>query len=141
MVESEFDGEINGKRVKVIVRDKGSKTWYFAKPKDFDVNTPHFEVTVDGKLDVHEDSADGNSFRTMIVNGIYSGSFYAGSTFASNKGMDIAVLPMNKTADGFAINTSKNGADVNIPFGNEWCLMALGTYSPWQPKPERHSKT
>jgi len=100
MSKKKFNGEISGRPVKVIVEDKGWTVHYFAKPKKFDVNTPHFEVRVGGKLIVHQDSADGNSFRTMAVNEIYSGSLYAGSTFAQNKGMDIAVLPMEPVANG-----------------------------------------
>ena len=77
----------------------------FAKPKNFDVNTPHFEQKVDGTLEVHEDSACGKSFRVMSVKAIYSSSFYSGSTFAANEGIDMAVLHMNPTAKGFAIDT------------------------------------
>ena len=127
-----FDGKINGKPVKVIVVDKGWKKMYFAKPKKFDVNTPHFEQAVNGTLEVHLDSAGGQSFRVMNVNAIYSRS-----TYAENEGMDMAVLPMNQTANGFAINTSLSGSYVSIPSGSQWCLMALGTFGPWQPK---HSK-
>jgi hypothetical protein len=39
------------------------------------VNTPHFEVSVQGDMTLHEDSADGNSFRVMDMASIYSGSF------------------------------------------------------------------
>ena len=134
-----FDGKINGKPVKVIVIDKGWKTMYFAKPKNLDVETPHFEQKVNGTLEVHVDSADDKSYRVMSVNAIYSGSFYSGSTFAENKGMDIAVLPMNPTANGFAINTSLSGSYISIPSGNLWCLMALGTFGPWQPKQNQTS--
>ena len=129
-----FDGKINGKPVKVIVVDKGWTKSYFAKPKNFDVDTPHFEKAVNNTLEVHLDSADGQSFRVMNVNAIYSGSFYSGSTFAENKGMDIAVLPMNETANGFAINTSESGSRVSIPSGSEWCLMVLGSFGSWQQK-------
>ena len=67
-----FDGKINGKPVKVIVIDKGWKTMYFAKPKNLDVETPHFEQKVNGTLEVHVDSADDKSYRVMSVNAIYS---------------------------------------------------------------------
>jgi hypothetical protein len=85
-------------------------------------------------MTLHEDSADGNSFRVMDVVDIYSGSFRVGNTFALNKGMDMAVLPMNETANGFAINVNEIGANVQIPFGDEWCLMGYGKWKPWQPK-------
>jgi hypothetical protein len=137
MSESEFNGKIDGKPVKVIVRDKGWKIMYFAKPIAYDVDTPHFEQKVNGTLELHEDSADGKSFRVMSVDSIHSGSFYSGSTFAQNKGMDIAVLPMTPQATGFAINTSESGSYVSIPSGSVWCLMAMGSYGPWQAKPKQ----
>ena len=134
MSPEKFDGEIDGKPVKVIVVDKRYKKMWFAKPKEFDVDTPHFEQNVNGTLEVHLDSANGESFRVMSVNAIYSGSVNSGSTFAENKGMDMAVLPMNPTANGFAINTSGSGSFVRIPYGSEWCLMAFGSFGPWQAK-------
>ena len=134
MTKAKFNGKIDDKPVKVIVVDKGYKQMWFAKPKNFDINTPHFEQKIDSTLEVHEDSACGKSFRVMAIKSIYSGSFYSGSTFAENKGLDIAVLPMNPTANGFAINTSLSGSYVKIPTDNEWCLMAIGTYGPWQQK-------
>jgi len=132
-----FDGEVDGKPVKIIVIDKGWKKMYFAKPKNFDIETPHFEVKVNDTLEVHIDSPDGRSFRVMSPNSIYSGSFYSGSTFASNKGMDMAVLPMNPTANGFAINTSLSGSYIKLQSQKEWCLMAFGTLGSWQAKPDK----
>jgi hypothetical protein len=134
MSPEKFDGKIDGKPVKVIVKENGYKRQWFAKPKSFDIATPHFEQKVNGTLEVHLDSPDGKSFRIMNIKAIYSGSFYSGSTFADSKGMDIAVLPMNPTANGFAINTSESGSYVRIPQAKEWCLMALGSFSPWQAK-------
>ncbi len=134
MPQEKFDGEIDGKPVKVIVKDSGYKKQWFAKPKNFDVATPHFEQKINGTLEVHLDSPDDKSFRVMTVNAIYSGSFYFGDTFADSKGMDVAVLPMNSTANGFAINTSESGSFVKIPQPKEWCLMAFGTFGAWLPK-------
>jgi hypothetical protein len=129
-----FDGKINGKPVKVIVINKGWKQAWFAKPKSFDVNTPHFEQEVNGKLELHEDSADGKSFRVMNVVTIYSGSLNSGITFAENKGRDMAILPMCETSDGFTINTNLSGSSVTVPSGQHYCLMAYGKYGPWQLK-------
>jgi hypothetical protein len=140
-LEKRFDGKIDGKDVKVIVRTRETKTIFFAKPKEFDVNTPHFEVSVEGDMTLHEDSADGNSFRVMDVASIYSGSLRIGNTFAMNKGMDMAVLPMNETANGFAINVTDAGANVQIPFGDEWCLMAYGKWGDWQLKRPKLGQT
>ena len=138
--EAKFNGEIGGKPVKTIVKDKGYKMQWFAKPKDFGINTPHFEQKIDGTLEAHQDSADGKSFRVLSINAIYSGSFYSGTTFAANMGMDMLALPMKESANGFAINTSLAGCEVVIPSSEEWCLMAYGTFGPWTakpPKPER----
>ena len=134
MPNTKFDGKIDGKAVKVIVKDKGYKIMWFAKPKVFDTDTPHFEQKIGGTLELHIDSADGTSFRVMKINDIYSGSFYSGSTFAHNKEMDMAVLPMTSAATGFAIDVTTSGSNVNIPDGTVWCLMAFGTLGSWQPK-------
>jgi len=134
MVKEKFDGKINGKTVKVIVVDKGYEKNWFAKPKNFDIDTPHFEQRVGGTLEVHEDSADGKSFRIMSVDQVVSGSFQFGSTFASNSGLNMVVLPMKPSANGFAIDTSQSGSSITIPSGNQWCLIALGSFGSWQPK-------
>lgn len=105
-----------------------------------DVNTPHFEQEVNGTLAVHIDSSDGNSFSVMNVRSIYSGSFYSGSTFAENKGLDIALLPMAKEADGFAIDVQKRGSYMEVPSGSVWCLMALGSFGPWQRKTHKPAR-
>lgn len=134
MPTKKFDGTIEGKPVKVIVVDKGYTKMWFAKPKMFDVNTPHFEQRVNGTLEVHLDSADGKSFSVMKVDSICSGSFYSGSTFAENRGMDIALLPMSEEATGFAIDVRAGGSYLDVPSGSVWCLMALGSFGPWQRK-------
>ena len=134
MTKTKFNGKIDGKPVKVIVVNRDYKRMWFAKPKNFNVDTPHFEQKVNGTLEAHQDSADGKSFRVMNINALYSGSFNSGSTFAANKGMDMMVLPMTETANGFAINTSLAGSEVRIPSGEEWCLMTFGTFTPWAPK-------
>ena len=134
MPAKKFNGKIDGKPVKVIVVDKGYAKMWFAKPKEFSVNTPHFEQTVSGTLEVHIDSADGKSFSVMKVDSIYSGSFYSGSTFAENMGMDIALLPMSQEANGFAIDVRESGSYLELSSGSVWCLMALGSFGPWQRK-------
>jgi len=107
---------------------------YMAKPKNFDINTPHFEISVDGKMQVHEDSPNGSRFRVMDVSEIWSGSIDSGIRLVKNRGMDIAVLPMFETANGFSIDTNPRGCYVTIPTGSQWCLMAVGKYRPWQVK-------
>ena len=136
MPRNKFNGKIGGKPVKVIVIDKGWKKTYFAKPKDSDVDTPHFDV-INNFLQVHEDSANGEYFRSMNINTLYSGSFYIGGTFAHNRGMDSVVLPMNPTAHGFTVDISPNGKTVSIPSGSEWCLMAFGTFGTWKTKKKK----
>lgn len=134
MPEFKIDGKIDNKLVKLIVKTNELGTFYMAKPKNFDISTPHFEISVGGKMQLHEDSSDGSRFRVMNVSDIWSGSIDSGMTFAENKGLDIAVLPMFETASGFAINTSPSGSYVTIPTGSKWCLMAIGNYGMWQIK-------
>ena len=135
MSKKKFNGEINGKPVKMIVSEKeGFKKQWFAKPKNDDVDTPHF-VEYHGTLQVHEDSANGESFRAMDVNLVYSGSFETGSTFASNHGMDMVILPMSEEANGFAINTSYSGSAISVTSNKVWCLIGIGTFGAWLPKP------
>jgi hypothetical protein len=71
----------------------------------------------------------------MDVNYVYSGSLETGSTFASNHGMDMVILPMSEEANGFAINTSYSGSSISIPSGSVWCLIGVGTFGTWQTKP------
>lgn len=134
MSAKKFNGKINGKPVKVIVVDKGYKKMWFAKPKNLDVNTPHFIQDIGGTLEVHEDSANGESFRVMSVDSILSGSFQSGSTFASNQGKDMVILPMSQEADGFAIRTSYSGSSISLPSESQWCLMGIGSFGTWQRK-------
>jgi len=137
MPTKKCNGTIDGKPVKVIVKDNGLKIAYFAKPKKYDVTTPHFEQPVSGSITVHQHSPDCKQFRVMISSEIYSGSFTSGTTFASNNGKDMAVLPMKETANGFAINFSSSGSKVTITSGEQWVLMAYGKWGEWrdvQPK-------
>lgn len=132
MPPKKCDGTINGKPVKVIITDNGLKKAYFAKPKNYDVRTPHFEQ-VSGSITVHEHSPDCKQYRTMMSSEIISGSFASGTTFASNNGKEMAVLPMSETANGFALDFSPSGSNVTVTSGSQWVLMALGTWSEWRP--------
>ncbi len=134
MPEFKIDGKIDSKPIKLIVKTRELGTMYMAKPKNFDISTPHFEISVDGKMQMHEDSPNGSRFRVMNVSEIWSGSIDSGITFAESKEVDIAVLPMFETANGFTIDTSSSGSYVTIPTGSQWCLMAVGKYGPWQVK-------
>ena len=136
MPTEKCNGEINGKPVKVILTDNGFKKAYFAKPKNFDVETPHFEVT-SGSIIVHQHSPDCKQFRVMSSSEVYSGSFTSGTTFASNNGKDMALLPMKGTANGFALDFSSSGSYVTVTSGSQWVLMAFGNWGEWrnvQPK-------
>ena len=116
------------------MRDKGYKVEYFAKPKDFDINTPHVTV-INNTLEVHEDSADGNFFRKMEVDRTLSGSVQVAGTYASNHNMDLVILPMSATPNGFVINTSKAGAQFTSQTNQkEWVVAAVGKFGEWQPK-------
>jgi hypothetical protein len=56
-----IDASINGARLKVIFKERE----WFAKPKNHDVDTPHFYQGTNGILEVHQDSPDGFCYRTM----------------------------------------------------------------------------
>lgn len=133
MSKYKFDGSIDGKRVKVIVDTK--KGAYFAKPKDFNVDTPHFYKD-HGVSGVHQDSEDGKSYRKMIPQLIASGTIHSGKNYVRNRGLDMTLLPMHETADGFYINTTPSGFIVTLPSGidDQYCLMAFGEWSSWQLK-------
>jgi hypothetical protein len=117
MVEIKFDGKIEGKPVKGIQRTTQYGTTYMAKPKFFDVNTPHIEVLPDGRMEVHEDSYDGRLFRVM--QNYLEGSIDSATSHIRNEGMDMAVFPMYE-ANGFTIDT--------------WCLRIMGKFGPWKQK-------
>ena len=135
-ITQKCDGTIDGKCVKLIIIDKGYQQEFFAKPKEKDIDTPHI-VAINGSLDVHLDSADGNSVRVMTVNQVGSGSLSVGSTFASNNGMDMVILPMHPTANQFAITTTYSGSSIKLQNAEEWCIMAFGTLEPWQAKKKK----
>lgn len=128
-----IDGTINGHAVKVIFK---IDQW-FAKPNNHltsgnCVNCPHFHE-YRGNLEVHEDSADQDQFRKMYPEYIASGSYTSGSHWVSNHGKDLVVLPMETSADGFRIDTTATGSNLNLS-GDSWCLMAIGKWGAWEQK-------
>jgi len=140
MPAKKCDGKIDGKPVKVIITNSGIKKAIFAKPKEYDVKTPHFELT-SGSIIVHQHSPDCRQFRVMTSSEIYSGSFTSGTTFASNQGKDMAVLPMSETANGFSLDFSPSGSNVTITSGSQWVLMAFGTWGEWRDVQPKKNKT
>lgn len=134
MPTKKCNGEINGKPVKVILTDNGFKKAYFAKPKHYDVETPHFEQ-ISGTITVHQHNPDCKQFRVMISSEIFGGSFNSGTTFASNNGKDMAVLPMKETANGFALDFNSSGSYVTVTSGSQWVLMAFGKWGEWRDVP------
>jgi hypothetical protein len=126
----EIDATIDGARIKVIL--KPNKGQWFAKPKDQDISTPHFYDDGQG-LEVHQDSPDGTCYRVMYAESICSGSYPSGKSWVSNKGMDLAVLPMQEQADGFSISTTPSGSSLWLP-ADSYCLMAVGRWSEWMLK-------
>ncbi len=133
MVKKEFDGTINHHRVKVIIKErKDGEKMYFAKSKNKNMITPDFRENMQ-LLDIHQDSPDG---RYRIMNNpkfIASGVLPRDQSFIMSKGLDIAVLPIEETANEFTINTDPSGDYVDLPFEG-YCLMALGTWSDWYRK-------
>jgi hypothetical protein len=111
--------------------DKGWKKSYFAKPKNYDVITPHFELTR-GKIEVHEHSLDCKQYRVLVSSEVYSGSFNSGTTFIDDKGMGIAVLPMFETLNGMALDFSPSGSYVTVTSGSQWVIYATGTWGEWK---------
>jgi hypothetical protein len=140
MPTKKCDISIDGKPVKVILTDNGLKKAYFAKPKNYDVKTPHFEQT-SGSITVHEHSPDCKQFRVMTSSEIYSGSFTSGTTFASNNGKDLAVLPMKDNANGCALDFSSSGSYVTVTSGSQWVLMAFGKWEEWRDVHPKKNKT
>lgn len=136
----EFDGVIDGRPVKVIVKAKENasreKLW-FAKPKGHDLPTPDFREN-DGILSIHMDSPCGEFYRVMEEPVfIASGSLPAGRSFFQAKGLDTVVLPMTQEADGFVVLTTASGSQITMPVEG-WCLMAAGKWGAWRRKPEGH---
>jgi len=131
-----FDGYMKDKPVKVIVKDKGNKgKHWMAKPKNRNLDTPHFKE-FNGKLEVHQDSADGTLYRKMD-NITTMGSTVVTTVTAEilkNSGLDIAILPMEETSDGFIVNTSASGAYVEFPKPNQQILFAQGKWGEWKEK-------
>ena len=132
MPEIKFDGKLDGKSVKEIIRTTEKGTMYMLKPKNLDTNTPHFMFPINGKMEVHEDSPDSTHFRKMTVN--WDGSIDSGISFFENRGLHVAVVPMHATADGFAIGSNPDGVNLKAP-ERQWWLYAVGKYGPWQEKP------
>lgn len=134
MPKETIDATIDGARIKVIFKERQ----WFAKPKDHDIDTPHFYQDTNGILEVHQDSADDLYYRTMKPNMICSGSYSSGSTWVTNQGTGLAVLPMETSANGFRVLTTPSGSTLLLP-ADSWCLMAVGPWSGWIKKPPRPS--
>lgn len=73
----------------------------------------------------------------MTVSEIYSGSYDSGTHFAANKEMDIAVLPMGETINGFALDFDPSGSYVTVTSGSQWVIHALGKWGEWQVTPKK----
>ena len=134
MPKETIDATIDGAKIKVIFKERQ----WFAKATHHDVDTPHFYQDTNGILEVHQDSADGLCYRTMKPETICSGSYPSGRTWVENRGMDLAVLPMETSANGFRVLTTPSGSTLLLPTDG-WCLMAVGRWSEWIPKPRKPS--
>ncbi len=131
MPKSEFNGKIDGKHVKTIVKYvDGREPEVFAKPKNSDVNTPHF-YNFEGNIEIHQDSADNRFFRKMDLVKVASGSLSSGITFVANEGLDLAMLPVKESADGFSLDTNGSGCVVSFPHGSEHVVMGYGNWTNW----------
>lgn len=131
-----INATINGVNVKVIIKQEQ----WFAKPNSHDpsgycLNCPHF-YDYHGVLEVHEDSADGLRYREMYPEMICSGSYSSGTTWVQNNGKNLALLPMEPSANGFMLNTTLSGSILELPL-DAYCLMAIGRFGDWMPKPHK----
>ena len=132
-MKEEFNGIIDGREVKTIVKVKDKIKQWFAKSKDRNVSTPHFEER-NNNLNVHQDSADNTQYRTM-QNTSFIGSITlpSGLTFIPFNG-DIAVLPMTIDNNNYRINHSTSGAEVILSASGSAVLVAKGEWGNWNPK-------
>jgi len=96
------------------------------------VNCPHF-YDYHGVLEVHEDSADELQYRAMNPEMVCSGSYSSGSTWVQNNGKDLALLPMEPSANGFTLDTTASGSNIALS-ADAYCLMAIGRFGDWKPK-------
>lgn len=132
-MKEEFDGNIDGKEVKTIVKLTNIVKQWFVKPKNKDIPTPHFQER-QGVLSVHQDSADNTRYRTMQNTSFIGGvSLPSGANFLPWD-QDIAVLPITIDNKGYVINYSISGAYVFLPYSGANVLVAKGIWDEWRPK-------
>lgn len=132
-MKKEFDGNMDGKKVKTIVKIKEKIKKWFAKPKNKNIPTPHFEER-QGVLTVHQDSADGTQYRPMQdISFIGSVPLPSGANFLPWE-HDIAVVPMTISNNEYVINHSIGGAYVSLPFSGANVLIAKGIWGEWDSK-------
>ena len=132
-MKEEFDGIINGKNVKTIIKEnkEGKRAW-LAKSKQHDEPTPHFSER-DSNLSVHEDSPDNSQFRVMSpLLSLGSVFFPKGETFICGIA-DAIVLPMAKENTNYKINTSLSGLSISLS-QEGWVLFGVGNWSNWENK-------
>lgn len=135
-MKEEFDGDIDGKEVKTIVKLTDRVKQWFAKPKNKDIPTPHFDER-NGVLRVHQDSADDTQWRVMQKQSfIGSITLPSGQNFLPFEG-DIAVVPMTIDNRGYKINYSASGALVSLSASGSLLLIAKGIWGEWEPKVQK----
>ncbi len=132
-MKEEFDGYMDGKKVKTIVKITDRIKQWFAKPKSKDTPTPHFEER-NGVLSVHQDSADNTQYRAMI-----SFSFIGSIPLPSGQNIlftenEIAVLPITTDNDGFKIIHFISGASIFLSASGAYVLVAKGIWDEWRLK-------
>src|SRR3989344_7152981 len=126
-MKEEFDGEIDGIRVKTIVKFTENCKQWLAKPKNRDIETPHFKEK-ESVLEVHQDSPDNSKYRTMNnISSIGSVSLPSGLIFLPMQ-KDIAVLPMTADNDKYVIKNTISGVNIYLNFSGDYVLVALGEW-------------
>ena len=135
-MKEEFDGDIDGKEVKTIVKLTGRVKQWFAKPKNKDIPTPHFDER-NGVLRVHQDSADNTQCRVMQKQSfIGSIALPSGQNFLPSE-EGIAVIPMTIDNDRYRINYSASGALVSLSASGALVLIAEGVWGEWNLKTQK----
>lgn len=130
--KKEIDGVIDGKPVKVIIKETPHKKQVFAKPKNKDIELPHFE-TYEGTITVHQDSKDGMMYSVMNCHSVAGTAVGSGTTFAQNNDMDFAFLPVEEQGNNFVLRSGSTATEIRLQKKSKG-LIAYGKWRDWKEK-------
>ena len=127
------DGTIDGKKVKIIVKLKnGIKEW-FAKPKNKDIETPHFEER-NGVLRVHQYSKDNKQYRIMKQPFNIESKTLADGLIIIPSENSVIVVPITIDNTGFCMETQSGQVIISSLVSGAQYLVAEGKWDEWKPK-------